>query len=30
VTCGVAPLGKTVESHFDITTGNVVTSRLDR
>jgi hypothetical protein len=30
VTCGVTPPGRTVDSHFDITAGRVVTSRLER
>src|ERR1700722_7488492 len=30
VTCGIAPPGRTVDSHCDITDGRVVTSRLER
>jgi hypothetical protein len=30
VTSGAAPAGSTVASHFDITAGRVVTSRLER
>ena len=30
VTSGAAPPGRTVDSHFDITAGSVVTSRLER
>jgi hypothetical protein len=30
VTCGVAPPASKVYSHFDITDGRVVTSRLER